>query len=350
VYNRNVGNDPRGDFVATVSPAVDAWLRSPHARVDGRSELAFYYFKELTNLRALDTDTAARVELPLNRLTPFFAGTLTNTRHRQNLEIDAIARRRNDDVTAGARLRLTTNVSADVYAVRTRVAYEANSRYSGTDLGHALNHRSAAEGLALRYVLTPFTTLAVAIERQRDRFEVANDRESNSVRVTPSVEFNPLALVNGRASVGFRKRTFLTGGVPEFNGTTALVDLKYTLLGRTRFAVAAHRDLQYSYVFRDYIEAEVTASVTQRIGESWDVGGYLGRARLTFSRQTTPTSRVIEDIPDETVLTSGADAGYTLGHMRVGFHVEHRARQSDLPVRHRGYQRLRMGSTLTYVF
>jgi hypothetical protein len=352
VYNRESNNDPKGDFTTTLSPSVEAWLRLPHARLNGRSEFDFYYFKELTDLRGLDTDTSARLDLPLNRFTPFFAGTLTDTRHRQNLEIDAITRRRNEGLTAGANLRMTAKVSFDVYVLRSKVAYQLNSLYLATDLARELNYTSAGEGLALRYVVTPFTTVAVAVERQRDRFEFAADRAANSLRVTPTIEFNPLALVSGSASVGFRRRTFLSGQVPEFNGTTAFADLHYTLLGRTRFGVAARRDLEYSYLVGnpDYILSDVTASVTQRLGESWDVGGTVGRAFLTYSRGTIPTNSVLAAAPNESYLLFGMDAGYRLGRTRVGFHLQHSARQSDVPVPFRGYQRLRVGSTVTYVF
>ena len=147
VFNRTDDN-PQGDFTATLSPSVEAWLRLPRARLNGHSQFDFYYFKELTDLRAVDTDTTARVELPLNRLTPYVEGTIANTRHRQNLEIDAIARRRNDGVTAGAELRLTGKVSAGAYARRSRLEYEPNSLYLGTDLGRELNHKSAGEGVS----------------------------------------------------------------------------------------------------------------------------------------------------------------------------------------------------------
>ena len=352
VNNRSTDDGPKGDFTATLSPVVDAWLRSPHVRVNGRSQFDFYYFKQLTDLRALDTDSAGRVELVLNRLTPFFEGTIANTRFRQNLEIDTIAKRRTDSVKPGANLRLTAKVSVGAYAERSRVQYEPNSLYLGTDLARELNHTSTVEGVAVRYALTPYTTFAVGTERQRDRFTFALDRNANSVRVGPSVEFNPNALVSGRAAVGFVRRTFLTGGVPKFNGTNAYVDLNYTLLGQTRFAVGARRELEYSYLadLRDYVVTEVDGSVTQRLGESWDVDGNLGRARLSYRQESTPTNLSITNFPDETGLTYGGDVGYRIGHTRIAFHFDHQVRQSVLPEKNRAYRRLRIGSTLTYSF
>jgi hypothetical protein len=352
VLNRNVDDNPQGDYTATLSPSVELWMRLSHARLNGKGQVDFYYFKQLTNLRAVDTDSSARVEFPLNRLTPYFEGNITNTRHRQNLEIDAIVRRRNNGGKAGAELRLTEKISVGGYALRSRLEYEPNSLYLGTDLARQLNHTSAGEGAAVRWALTPFTTVSMETERQRDRFESAGDRDSDILRVAPSVELKPLALVSGRATVGFQRRKFLTGGQPDFNGTFAFADLSYTMLGRTRFSVAGRRSLEYSYLVgqHDYVVAEVTVSVTQRLGDSWDLGGSAGRGHLTYPNVSNPTNPGTMAFPDETVLSFGADVGYNVARARVGFHVEHRARETDRGSVGRGYERFRIGSTLTYVF
>ena len=277
VYNYNVDSNPVGDYTATVSPSVDVWLRLPRLRLSGRGVLDFYYFKELSDFRATDTDAAARAELLLNRLTPFFEGRITNTRFRQNLEIDAIAERRNEVARGGVELRLTDKISAAVYALTTRNEYEPNSLYLGTDLARELNYTSAGEGAALRWKLTPFTTFAMETERERDRFDSTDDRNSDSVRIAPAVEFNPLALVSGRFTYRFQHRRFISGVVPDFNGTFAFADLSYTAFGRTRFTVEYRRDLEYSYLVgqHDYVVSDATVRVTQRLG----ILGYGGSLR-----------------------------------------------------------------------
>jgi hypothetical protein len=367
VFNRDV--NPQGDSTATLSPEVEAWLRLPRARFYGRHRFDFYYFKELTDLRAMDTDTTTRIDLPLNRLIPFVEATLANTRHRQNLEIDAIARRRNDAVTVGADLRLTGKVSAGLYARRSRLAYEPNSLYRDTDLASVLNHTSSGEGGRLRYSLTPLTSIAVDIEQYRDRFKFTADRHSDSLAVTPSVEFKPFALVSGRAAVGYRQRKFLAGDVPDFNGTVAFVDLTYTFRERTRFGVAARRELEYSYLIgrNDYVVGELTGLVTQRLGERWDAGGSLGRASLSYGQQRAPTRppnptpstgggvtppavTPPATIADETVLTTSVNVGYNFGRTRAGFQLEFRGRQAGEGEFDRGYERLRVGTSLTHTF
>jgi hypothetical protein len=351
VYNRNLDGNPQGDITAKLSPVVDAWLRLPLVRVAGRSQFDFYYFKELTELRTVDTDTAARLEVLLNRLTPYVMGTFTNTRHRQSLEIDALAQRQNGSVTAGAEMRVASKISAGAYARRSRLDYEANSLYLGTDLSRVLNHTSYAEGVTLRYDVTPFTTFAVSGERQRDRFDFAEDRDADGLVVQSSVELNPLALISGRASLGYRKSSFLSGEAPDFNGTVGVADLSYTLLGRTRFTVRYGRELKYSYLVEqfDYVETAVSLSVAHRIGEAWNVGGNASRGRLAYRRDNVATASLAY-LLDETLFSYGADVSYSTGRTTIGLLLEHLARHADLAARSRGYERLRIGSTLTYAF
>jgi hypothetical protein len=352
VFNRDLGQDPKGDTTATASPSVQVWLRSRLFRVTGYANADFYFYKDLPDLRAADTASGARVDLRLNRLLPYVNANFSNTRHQENLEIDALARRRNDDVRAGVDLRLGAKLTVGPYLLWSRVKYDPNSVFLSTDLARVLNYNSTGEGVGARYVSTPFTAFGVQVERQRDRFTSTGDRDSDNVLVTPFVEFNPRALVSGRASFGFQTRKFLTPGGQDFTGTVALVDLSYTLRTRTRFTIAASRQLEYSYFVgrRDYVEGAVTITVTRRLGDSWDVGGSLGPARLSYLESSTPATAGTPPFPDESILTSDADLGYNIGRTRVGFHFEYRSRQTDVPLLARGYERFRFGATLTYRF
>src|SRR6185503_13098906 len=54
VFNFSEDDNPESDMTATASPAVEAWLRTPRVRLNGRSRFDMYYFRELTSLRAVD--------------------------------------------------------------------------------------------------------------------------------------------------------------------------------------------------------------------------------------------------------------------------------------------------------
>ena len=351
VFNQDNESNPQGDVTAVFSPSVDGWLRLAHGRASGRTQFDVYYFKQLTDLRAVDTDSAGRVEVPLNRFRPFVTGAFLNTRHRQNLEIDAIARRRTSSVTVGTDVRLTEKLTTSLFTSRTRLDYDTNSIYLGTDLADVLNFTGRGEGASLRYALTPLTTIGVTADRTRHRFDSAPERNSDSFDVTPMVEFNPRALISGSASFGFRQRKFLSGTAPDFNGSVASADLTYTLLGRTRFTVLGRRQLEYSYVVgrADYVESSLTLVVNQRFGDSWDVGGSLSRSRLSYGDMISPTdSSAVITFPDESIIGWSVDAGYRLSRTRIGLRIDQRQREASAQVR--AYERLRIGSTLTYEF
>jgi hypothetical protein len=291
------------------------------------------------------------VEVPLNRFRPFVTGGFLNTRHRQNLEIDAIARRRTSFVTVGTDVRLTSKLTASVFSSRTRLDYDTNSIYLGTDLSDVLNFTGRGEGASLRYTLTPLTTIGVTADRGRHRFDSAPERNSESLSVTPMVEFNPRALISGSASFGFRQRKFRSGTAPDFNGSVASADLTYTLLGRTRFTVIGRRQLEYSYVVgrADYVESTLALVVNQRFGDSWDVGGSLSRSLLSYGDVTSLTdSSVVITFPDESIIGWSVDAGYRLSRTRIGLRIDQR--QRDASAQLRAYDRFRIGSTLTYEF
>jgi hypothetical protein len=352
VFNADSDNNPQGDVMATLSPSIDGWLRLAHGRVTGRTQFDIYYFKQLTDLRAVDSDTAGRVEVPLSRFMPYATGAFLSTRHRQNLEIDAIARRRTSFVTVGSDVRLTAKLTASIFASRARLDYDVNSIYLGTDLARVLNFTSRGEGASLRYTLTPLTTIGIAATSQRDRFDSNHDRNANGFSITPMIEFNPRALISGSASYGFRKRRFVAGTFPGFSGSVANADLTYTLLGRTRITVTGRRQLEYSFlgILADYLDSSLSLGVTQRISNSWDVGGSVTHSRLSYGDVVSSSTDIEPMItyPDETVIGWSADAGYSLARTRIGVRVEQRTRQASAQLR--GYERFRIGSTLTYQF
>jgi hypothetical protein len=352
VFNASEGQNPQSDITATLSPSVDGWLRMAHGRANGRTQFDAYYFKQLTGLRAIDNDTSGHIEVPVNRVLAYATGSFTNTGHRQTVEIDALPRQRNDALTLGADVRLTAKATVGLYTRRTSLHYEANSLYYGKDLSEVLNHNSTGEGVDLRYALSPLTTIGVGAERSGDRFDVARDRDSNNRRVDVKVLFNPRALISGSASYGVQSHKVLGGLAPNFSGSVAAADLSYALLGRTRFTVIAVRALEYSYLDdTDYLRGGVNLIVTQRLGDSWDVGGSVGRDRLSYRRNSVLSNTSgFSASPDETVYGTSGNIYYNLGHTRIGVDVEYRQRLADEALAFRGYQRLRVGSIVTYAF
>jgi len=350
----NSAENPKSDLTATFSPSMDGWLRMAHGRASGRTQFDFYYFKALTDLRGADSDNSGHIEIPINRLRPFATGSFSSTRYRQNLEIDALARRRTDNLMVGVEVKVTAKLTAGLFETRSHLKYDANSVYLNTDLSRVLNHKSTGDGANLSYALTPLTAINLEAARGRDQFAFASERNSDNLRVAAGVTFSPRALINGSASVGIQKRKFLNGSTSAAaTGTFVATDLTYTLLGRTRFTVTARRELEYSYLIAqpDYLYGGLTLLVTQRIGDSWEVGGSVGRYRLLYrNNPLLDNAHLFLGSTDETVLTSGGNIGYNLGHSRIGIDVQYSERLTDNFMPFRGYRRLRVNTNFMYAF
>ena len=114
VFRVNTADNPIGDFTTTISPDVQASLRMSRLRVSGRAEVDFIHFRKVSQINSIDILSTGRVELPLGRLTPYFGGDWTNTRHRRNFEIDLPIRQVDSSWNAGVDLRLSGKTSIGV--------------------------------------------------------------------------------------------------------------------------------------------------------------------------------------------------------------------------------------------
>jgi hypothetical protein len=348
----NVFNDwenPKQDFTATVGSQADAWLRLGRARVNGRGSLRLLYFNKYASERSVNGDGAARVELPLTHLKPYASASYLTTRERFGFEIDARARHYERAFTVGLDVPVTSRTTIGVSVRRTDISYAADAVFLGTYLRDVFNRKLQTLGASLRYKLTPLTALVLQADAESARFRFSPGRDSDTLRVMPGVEFSTFALINGSASVGFRKLDMLGPGMPDYRGPVAAVELGYTLLGATRFSVRAERDAYYSFEIESpyYVLDGVTGSITQHVTGAWDVVARAGRQRLDYrclsAECTTTTSR--EDL----VTSYGGGFGYRVGSTaRVGLNIDSSRRHS--PAATRDYEAVRIGTFLTYGF
>jgi hypothetical protein len=348
VFRVNNVDNPIGDFSTTVSPAAQASLLVSRLRVNGQGEVDFIHFRKISQINSIDILGAARVELLLGRLTPYFGGDWANTRHRRNFEIDLPVRQVDSSWNAGVDVRLSGKTSIGVMRRHSRVDYKGDTSYLGSDLAQYLGATAAINGVQFRYSLTPFTTVGADVEQDRTEFEIATERDSDGFLVASVIEFRPLALVSGRARLGIRSRTFVDGNAPPVRTAIGRVDLAYTLLGRTRFGVDARRDLSYSYRAdqRDYLPTGVELTVSHRLGNAWEVGGALGRFRLNYGLGV-PSGPLASRA--ERVLTYRVDVGYHIERTFVRFEVSRETRTSDFTV-NRDYEATRIASSVSYGF
>jgi hypothetical protein len=357
VFHRDAGSDPVGDFVATATPQVRSWARLGRVRLQARNTLDFVYFQEYSNERSIDGDHEGRVDVPLARLTPYVSGRWLRARQRFGFEIDERIRRHGTTAVAGVDVRIGPRTNIDVSARRTRLEFSQTAGMSDLLVRNFYDHTSQGVALSVRQRLTPLTALSVTVDTQRDEFDLVPWRDSDSLRITSGVEFQPFALVSGRASVGWRKLELVSPGAPAFSGLVTSVDLAYTLLGATRFAVQAARDVSYSAFEGQhaFLLSGMTGSVAHRFGGGWDAMARAGRHRVSyelFGLGTVAAAQAPESFgPNrETVTELGGQVGYRLGpDVRLAFDLGQFERRSTV-LAGRGYGRTRATVSISYGF
>ena len=340
-------DNPKSDFTATITPAAGVGIRLGRARVDARLSGSYFFFAKYAEERSLGTNDRVRLEFDLLHVTPWAETSFLWVRDRPTYEIDLRLRRTEKAVSGGVDFSVSKRTTLGFSLRRVHTDYVSGNTSVGSSVAEALTGTTTVETASVRYALTPLTTLVMAADVVRDRFEFSSERDSDSLRVMPGVELAASALISGSARVGYRHLSMLTPGIPDYTGPVAAVNIGYTLMGVTRFTVAVNRDVQYSYDPEQpyYLLTGVTASVSQAVGGPWSVNARTSLQRLAYQAVE------LLGLPGrvDVVRSYGVGAGYRLGSATtLGFNVDYFTRQSALDARQ--YRGLRAGSSITYGF
>jgi hypothetical protein len=351
----NASEAPERDVTATVSPELQSWLRVGRLHLTSTSSIDWNYFQRLSSQRSFNGAQAGRADLSLGYVRPYVGGRIARSRQRPNLEIDARVERTTREAQAGIDFLISPRLTFTLGAVdRT---FEFGEAIVGeVVLADALNRDERASALEGRFVLTPLTSLVFETEYRQDRFERTTSRDTDTVLVEGGLEFKPLALISGRARVGFRHFAPRDATMPEFRGLTSDVELSYLVRDLTRVTVTVARDLEYSFEPTEpyYVSTGTQVQVVQALGSSWDLVGRAGRTTLAYERLSAVivpggatslagTARV------DRMLVGGGGVGRRLGtDVRVGIDIDRVARRSVVPTR--SYAGIRVGGSVTYGF
>jgi hypothetical protein len=343
----NDTTDPKSDLTLTLAPRAQVWLPITRRFLLATStELGFVYFKSFASQRAVNPTIDARGDLRFNRLSVFGAHRFAWTRERANLELDARVRRRENLSRVGVALDVTPKFGVEVALYHSDFDYETNTELRGVDLRDALQRNQRGLQVGLTHRLTSRTSLQLALETQRHRFDFSSDRNADGYSIIPGVRFSPRALISGTADIGFRRFSPLNPSVPSFSGVVAKTTLGYTIFGATRLGVEVDRDLAYSFDPVDpyYIQTGVGGSIRRQIAGDIDVVLIGKRTRLAYQSAFTSRDRVHTD----TVRTLGLDLGYRLNReSRLGVAVAWQERVSSV-ITSRPYRGFRAGLSVTF--
>jgi hypothetical protein len=338
----NVFNEPEGrsDFSSTLTPHADVWVPfGRRALITASGTVGLIYFQTFATQRAVNPDGRIRGDLRVNRFTLFAGSGYSTVRRRLNLEIDTRARQETRAVEMGANARLTERLSMTMTASESRIAVEEGAVFEDITLREVLNRRVRSGLVSAGFDVTPLTRVELRGQLTEEIFPLSPVRNADSLSLSPTVEFQPRALISGSASVGIRRFRPRSERLPDFSGVVANVGLSYTFRGATRFRISAVRDLAYSYSEAEpyYVLDGYGLTVLHHLGGRFDAmaGGDWQKHRY---RRMTVVS-LVEPVPRQpgpaplpaanvsTIRTWSAGLGYRLGReRRLGFGATYRAR------------------------
>ena len=349
----NVGNDsnvfndaenPQEDFTATAAPRLVARVRGGRVVLSYSSTAELVYFRKFTGERSVNTMTDLRLDGNIGRLQPYVSAGWVATKERLNAEVDVRSPRRQQAYAAGARMLIASRTAVVVSARRLAVDFDEAARFRGVDLSRTLNSRTDSLDAGLQLLLTPLTTFSMTASVQRDRFDAAPERDSDTLRLLPALQFDPTSLVRGSLAVGYRRFRPLTPELPDYSGLLVQAGLGYTLLARTKFDVDAVRDVQYSFEDLEpyYLSTGGRLTVTHQLVGPLDLQAFAGRQSMAYRQRQLPGAARRDQVE-----TYGGGAGYRLrDNLRLGVTWESHRRTSVLEERE--YVRQRVYASLTY--
>ncbi len=339
----NTATNPQDDFTATIVPRIVARVRAGRLRFSYGAASDFVYFKDFKDEQSVNFGSDVRLDANLGHLQPYISTGWVSTKDRLNAELDARAPRTQRTIMGGTKILVASKTTLVFNARRFDLDFDEGTEFRGTDLAHNLNSRADSVEGGVQLALTPLTTLNLTTSVQRDRFDSAPERNANTFRVTPSLQFDPTSLIRGTVLVGYRHFAPLDPVLPDYSGAIVQVLAGYTLLDRTKFDVDLTRDVQYSYedIEPYYLDTGGRLTVTHQLVGPFDMQAFGGRQSLAYRTPGGGDSRT------DRVETVGAGAGYRFhSQFRVGFTWQHNRRRSNLPDRR--YERDRLFASLTY--
>ena len=344
----NVNNDgvaPREDFTYSVMPRLYAVVPIASGRFIGTGTGDFVYFQTYKDQQSLNGFFEGRYDLTDGIIRPF-ATISYNTQERQTLEIDERVRQGRSALTLGAEIDVASKTSLMGWVYREKAAWDENEKYSGVSLAEQLNSTTDIAAAGARIRLTPFTSIVALAEIQRDRFESSPEKDADSLRIAPYVEFDNGAAVVGRARAGYRAFRPVHSGAAGYDGPVASVTLGLHVLDRLRGRLDGGRDVRFSYdpLQPFYLESGLLFEIRYRVAGPFELVGMGERWQLRHQR----IGGASFDGRRENTSVIGGGIGIRLREqVELSFTVDRRERSSSDPII-RNYERQRVLASVSY--
>ena len=336
---------PKEDFTYTLTPRLYAVVPIAAARFIGTARGDFVYYRTYEDQRTVNGFFEGRFDMMQGQVRPFASASFA-THREQSLEIDERIRQSQSALTLGSDVELTAVTSVTVWARREAYSWDSHAIYEDVLLSQQLDRTEDGVAAGLRFRLSPFTRIIAEVEVQRDRFQQSPERDADSLRVAPIVEFENGGAITGQARIGYRAFRPLNPALADYSGFTGSAGLRYTFLESTRVNFDAGRDVRYSYepLQPYYLESGVRLKLSQRIAGPFELIGMAERWQLRYQRLGGSDF----DGRQEDTRTIGAGVGVLVNpEMEVVFTVDRTERTSSEPDG-RNYERHRVLASVTY--
>jgi hypothetical protein len=345
----NVYNDetaPRSDLTSWLTSKIYAVVPIGNTRFVATGVGDLVYFRTYEDQRSVTTQVDGRYEVTSPGFRPFVSAGIVSRGGREGFEIDARPRRTQSNMMVGADMDVTAVTAITAWASRSTTLFAEGEQYLSVSLAEQLNHNRDAAAAGVRFRLTPLTTLLVAAEVQRDRFERLALRDVDSMRLAPGLAIDTGGTMSGDVNAGYRVFAPRDPGLNGYRGFVGSARLHYTLLSVTRFDVEVNRDVDFSFDPDQpyYLESGGRLVVTQRILGPLDVVGIAERRDLRNQR----LGGTLFDGRHEVTISLGGGVGVQLQkQMRLALTYERTERMSSEPVG-RNYERFRVLGSISY--
>lgn len=345
----NDATDPKRDFTMTVTPRLQARLRSGKVLLSGSVATGLVYYQKYEDERSIDYAVDGRVDVDLGWFQPYALASFLETQERLNVELDARAPRTQTTLAAGTKVLLSTKTGLVFDYRQDGLDFAEGTTFDGVPLSQSLNSTTKTLEGGLELYLTPLTTFSVVASRQTDRFDQSPEKDADTFRILPSIRMEAPAIIRGSLAVGYRRFSPIDPETPDYSGLVVKGSLTHTFAERTKVDLLLSRDVQYSFeeTAPYYVTTGFRVVVTQQLGEPFDVRAIVGRDRLEYREEATST--VPNDTRIDRASVLGAGVGYRFHpNLRTGLDVEFAKRTSDAPDRR--YDRTRVFASMTYGF
>jgi hypothetical protein len=340
-------NNARSDMTTSLTPRLYVLIPVGNTRFIGSGTGDLVYYRTHSDQRSLTAVFEGRYELTSPGIRPFVEMGFASRGERVGFEIDTRARHTQTTAIVGVDADVTPLTALTAWVGRSLTAYDKEQEYLSFILADQLNHsRDTAAGGA-RFKVTPFTTVLLAAEFERDRFELAPLRNADSFRVGPSIALDTGAAVTGNMKAGFRSFTPRYPDVPSYRGFVGNARLHYAVPDVIRLDLEANRDLSYSYdaVQPYYMESGARLTASQRLFGPLEAIGIAERREIR--NQRIGGTMAFDGRREVTTSLGGGFAIQVHSQMRFTFTYEHTERTSTEPVG-RDYQRTRVLGSISY--